>query len=125
MLNYLDCIKHKPWLKIINRSNITDRLLKATKGQAFIVFNIIQQSFELHTVEAYILSGDSYNTSVSIDSLNQFIINDYQIKDMSKNLLEVESEHMLYEYNKSNKLSREKLLEQQFKTIERVIGTNI
>lgn len=125
MLNYLDCIKHKPWLKIINKSNITDRLLKATKRQAFIVFNIIQQSFELHTVEAYILSGDSYNTSVPIDSLNQFIINDYQIKDMSKNLLEVESEHMLYEHNKSNRLSREKLLEQQFKTIERVIGTNI
>ena len=119
-----DCIRNKPWLKISEKNNITDRLLKSTNGQAFIVFNVIQQNYELHTIEAYRLSGDSYNASIPIDILNQFIVIDYQIKDMSKNLLEVMSDNMQYEQHKK-RLSRDDLLRQQFKTIERVLGTGL
>ncbi len=124
-MTHYDCIRSKPWLKLVNKNKITDRLLKATKGNAFVVWNNIQQSYELHTIEAYRLSGDSYNTSIPIETLNSFIIKDYMINDFAKNLTEFVSAKMMYEHNKQHMVSREQLLSEEIKTIGRVMGTNI
>lgn len=124
-MTHYDCIKGKPWLKLVNRNKITDRLLEATKGNAFVVWNNIQQTYELHTIEAYRLSGDSYNTSIPIDILNSFIIWDYKINDFAKNLDEFISEKMMHEHRKERMVSREQLLTEQLKSIGRVLGTSI
>ena len=124
---YKDCIRYKPWLKVCNINNICDRILESTKGNAFIVFNLIQQNYELHTVEAYRLSGDSYNTSIPQEFLNNFIIKDFKMMDMAKNLDEILSNKKNFEVFKQNfeKEKESNHLDEQLKIIGRVIGTKL
>lgn len=125
-MNYIDTVRYKPWLKIINTSNITVRLQKSTRGNAFVVYNLIQNTYELHTVEAYNLSGDSYNCSLDRELLSQFLIWDYNATDFSKNLDDILSEKALIENSRAKKDNLlTKALSETFKTIERTLGTQV
>ena len=126
-MTYKDCIRNKPWLRVCNINNICARMLESTNGNVFIVFNKIQQNYELHTVEAQRLSGDSYNASIPQEFLNQFIINDYKLTDMAKNLDDILSKRFEAEAFKKNweNAKRDESLNEQLKIIGRVIGTKI
>jgi len=127
-MNYKDILRNKPWLKLYNGCNLTNRLLKATNGNAFIVFNIIQAEYQLHTVQAEIMSGDSTNANIPQEVLNQWIIEDYNSNDFEKYVDDIMSEHQLNEFINNQKNSdkyRERELSQQLGTIERVLGTKI
>ena len=127
-MNYKDILRIKPWLKLYNGGNLSNRLLKATNGNAFIVYNNIQQEYQLHTVKAEQLSADSTNANIPQDVLNQWIIEDYNSNDFDKYVDDIQSEKQLLEHiiNKHN--SDEAInarLGQRYKTIERVLGTKI
>lgn len=124
-MNYVDILRTKPYLKKCNINNICDRFLRATNGNAFVVFNNIQQAYEIHTIEAYHLSGDSYNVSIPLDSLNNTLIVECIIQDFSKNMDEIMSEAEKAERFKNHweETRREKVLDQQMKIIGRVMGT--
>ena len=127
-MNYKDILRIKPWLKLYNVGNLTDRLLKATNGNAFIVYNNIQAEYQLHTVQAELMSGDSTNANIPQEVLNQWIIDDYNSTDFEKYVDDIISEHQLNEYISSQKNSdehRRRELTQQLGTIERVMGTKI
>lgn len=127
-MNYKDILRVKPWLKFYNNDNLSTRLLKATNGNAFIVYNNIQQEYQLHTVQAELLSGDSTNSNIPSDVLNQWIIEDYNGNDFEKYVDDIKSNNQLSEYLNKYKQSytyRERELTEQFKTIERVMGTKI
>ena len=127
-MNYKDILRVKPWLKFYNNDNLSTRLLKATNGNAFIVYNNIQQEYQLHTVQAELLSGDSTNSNIPSDVLNQWIIEDYNANDFEKYVDDIKSVNELSEHLNKYKQSnayRERELTEQFKTIERVMGTKI
>lgn len=124
-MNYKNILRHKPWLRPVHLHNINNRLQDLTKGNVFIVYNTIQHNYELHTVEAYNLSGDSYNTSLNIECVNGFIYYDYRANDHKLFKDEVASDRMrkdiAYDKREKNRHNLDDLL----KTIERTIGTKI
>ena len=61
----------------------------AIKGNAFIVYNLLHQTYELHTIEAYRLSGDSYNCSLDRMFLSQFLIWDYKATNFANHLNDI------------------------------------
>lgn len=124
-MKYEDILRTKPYLKKCNINNICDRFLKKTNGNAFVVFNNIQQSYEIHTVEAYILSGDSYNTTIHLDNIHENTILDCISQDFANNLDAILSEREKYEkfIENWNNNKRSQQLDEQFKIIERVMGT--
>lgn len=127
-MTYKDILRVKPWLRFYNNENLSKRLLKATNGNAFIVFNNIQKEYQLHTVQAELLSGDSTNANIPQEVLNQWIIEDYNSTDFEKYVDDIISVHQLNEYLHDNKFSdKERAMElsHQLKTIERVMGTKI
>jgi hypothetical protein len=124
-MKYEKLLHHKPWLRLVHIANITERLQRATRGNAFIVYNLIQQTYELHTIEAYELSGDSYNTSFDTELVNGFIIHDYKANDLKKFSEEVESERIYKNHLYDNQEKQRHNLDNMLKTIERTIGTKI
>lgn len=124
----IDIVIHgKPWLKIINTNNISNRLYRATKGNAFIVYNLLQNIYELHTIEAYNLSGDSYNCSLDRDALSQFLIWDYKATNFANNLDDILSVKQEYENNQKFKerLLSDSLNIKTTNTLERILGTHL
>ena len=127
-MNYKDIIRVKPWLKLYNVGNLSTRLLKSTNGNAFIVYNNIQQEYQLHTVQAELMSGDSTNANIPQEVLNQWIIEDYNSTDFEKYVDDIMSVHQINEYVHNEKFSdehRRMELSHQLETIERVMGTKI
>ena len=127
-MNYKDILRVKPWLRLYNGGNLSNRLLKSTNGNAFIVYNNIQGEYQLHTVQAELMSGDSTNANIPAEVLNQWIIEDYNSNDFEKYVDDIMSEHQLNEFIHDEKYSQHKRdmeLTQQLKTIERVMGTKI
>lgn len=117
-------IRNKPWLKY--KSNFSKRLLDSTRGNAFIVYNLLQGTYELHTIEAYKLSGDSYNCSLDREFLTQFLVWDYKATNFANNLDDILSEKALYEHQRELKESRNsKVLNSEIKIIERTLGTRV
>ena len=117
-------IRNKPWLKY--KREFSKRLLASTGDNAFIVYNLLQKTYELHTKEAYKLSGDSYNCSLDRRLLSQFLIWDFNATNFAMNLDDIISERALLEKSRGDK---DKLisdsLSQSIKTIERTLGTRI
>ena len=127
-MNYKDILRIKPWLKFYNVGKLSSRLLKSTNGNAFIVYNNIQQEYQLHTVQAELMSGDSTNANIPADVLNQWIVEDYNSNDFEKYVDDIISQQQLNEYVHDEKFSqhtRDMELSHQLGTIERVMGTKI
>ena len=124
-MNYKQILHYKPWLKPVNILNLNERLQEQTKGNVFIVYNTIQHTYELHTLEAYKLSGDSYNTSLDIECVNGFIYYDYRANDYKLFKDEVMSDRMRKDlaYDKREKTRHN--LEDMLKVVERTLGTKI
>lgn len=127
-MTYKDILRIKPWLEFYNVGKLSSRLLKSTNGNAFIVYNNVQKEYQLHTVQAELLSGDSTNANIPQDVLNQWIIEDYNSTDFEKYVDDIMSVHQQNEYIHDEKFSdqrRKMELSHQLGTIERVMGTKI
>lgn len=124
-MNYKQILQYKPWLKPVNILNLNQRLLEKTKGNVFIVYNTIHNTYELHTIEAYNLSRDSYNTSLDKECINGFIYYDYRANDYKLFKDEVASDRMRKElaYDKREKTRHN--LDDILKVVERTLGTKI
>ena len=127
-MNYKDILRIKPWLKLVNVGSISKRLLKSTNNNAFIAYNLIKNEYELHTVQAEYLSGDSYNANIPQDVLNQWIIEDYNSTDFQKYVDDAMSSQQMSEYLNSDVMEQKRRnleLRYQLGTIERVMGTKL
>jgi adenosyl cobinamide kinase/adenosyl cobinamide phosphate guanylyltransferase len=127
-MDHKEILRRKPWLKLENGSDISSRLLKATNGNAFIVWDCIQANYELHTVQAELLSGDSYNATVPKEVINQWLIDDYLSNDFEKYVDDFVGAKMVAEMinDESHQEARRiGLLNQEMETVERVMGTKI
>ena len=123
-MDYKKILRHKPWLKEVHVFNISNRLMKETDN-AFVVYNNIQKNYELHTLEAYELSGDSYNTTLDPETVNGFLINDYKANDYKKFINEIKShrdyiDHLYAKHENNRRDVRETL-----RVVERAMGTQL
>ena len=127
-MTYKDILRNKPWLEVVHTGNLCNRMLKATNGNAFVVYNKIHRQYQLHTVEAELLSGDSANANIPQEVLNEWIIDNYNMNDFNKYVDDIKSANELSEHlngQRNSDYQRELELTRQLKTIERVIGTSI
>ncbi len=125
-MDYKVCLAGKPWLRPYNALELSSRLLHATKGNAFIVFNMIHSQYELHTVEAFELSGDSVNIVLSEEQLSGFLVHDFRANDMALYAEELISARQLGERDHENREAlRGRQLTESLRSIERAIGTKI
>lgn len=124
-MNYKQILHYKPWLKPVNILNLNQRLLNNTNGNVFLVYNTIQHTYELHTIEAYRLSGDSYNTSLDIECVNGFIYYDYRANDykLFKDEVMSDRQRKALAYDKREKERHN--LDEMLKVVERTLGTKI
>lgn len=127
-MDHKEILRRKPWLKLENGSDISSRLLSATNGNAFIVWNEIQGNYELHTVQAEMMSGDSYNATVPKEVLNQWIVDDYLSTDFEKYVDDFVGAKMVSEMlhdDSHQEAQRIAMLNREMETVERVMGTKI
>jgi hypothetical protein len=124
-MTYKQLLRYKPWLKPVNILNLNERLQELTKGNVFIVYNSIQNTYELHTIEAYKLSGDSYNTSLDKECVNGFIYHDYRANDYKLFKEEVYSDRMRKEIAYEKREQTRHNLDDILKVVERTLGTKI
>jgi hypothetical protein len=124
-MNYKQILRNKPWLKPVNIFNLNERVWTLTKGNVFIVYNTIQHSYELHTIEAYKLSRDSYNTSLDKELVNGFIYHDYRANDYKLFKDEVYSDRKRKELAYEKREQTRHNLDDMMKVVERTLGTKI
>ena len=127
-MDYKDIIRIKPWLRLVNTASISKRLLDSTNNNAFIVYNMFTGNYELHTVQAEQMSGDSYNANIPQEVLNQWIIEDYNSTDFEKYVDDAMSDKQVSEFlNSDEQENKRRQLElgYQLETIERVFGTKL
>lgn len=124
-MNYKQILRYKPWLKPVNVLNLCERLLERTNGNVFIVYNTIHNSYELHTLEAYKLSGDSYNTSLDKECVNGFIYYDYRANDYKLFRDEVYSDRKRKELAYERREQTRHNLDDMMKVVERTLGTKL
>lgn len=127
-MDHREILRKKPWLRLENGSEISSRLLRATKGNAFVVWNSIQCNYELHTVQAEELSGDSYNATVPSNVLNQWLVDDYLSTDFEMYVDDfvggkIVAESLMDErHQEARRIAK---LESEMAAVERVMGTRI
>jgi hypothetical protein len=125
-MTYKNILKYQPWLRFVNINNISTRLMRYTKGDVFIAYNTLTQSYELHSISAFKLTGYSQNCVVEKDLLNDWLYKDFRASELKKFMLDIQSDRQLKEhYYQDFESKRPERLREQLKLLERVIGTKI
>jgi len=123
-MNYRDVLNYQPWLKFVNTCQISTRLLDYTKGDTFVVFNMISQNHELHSVNSFRLTGFSLNATLEPEMINSFIYHDFRANELKKFMLDVQSRR---EFNDLLFKKRNNVFDTRhgMKSIERTLGTKV
>lgn len=124
-MNYKQVMRYQPWLRLVNKFSISDRLLELTNGDMFVAFNVIKQVYELHSVKSFRLSAGSLNATLEEEFVNGFIYSDFKANNHRKFRMELESQRQrnnrLYDKYEEDRMKTEDML----KTVERTIGTKL
>lgn len=125
-MNYKHIIRYQPWLRFININNISTRLLNYSKGDVFVAYNTLTENYEVHSINAFKLTGYSQNCVVEKDLLNNWLYKDFRSSELKKFMLDVQSERQLKDhYYNEFESKRPERLREQLKILERVVGTKI
>lgn len=124
-MDYTHVLKHQPWLRVVNRYNVTDRLQTLTKGNLFVVYNTLNGCYELHSVTGYKMTGSSIQVGLDEWMVNGFIVNDFKANNLRANLIDVQHDreklNLLYDRFEDKRFN----VKERAKIIERVMGTKV
>lgn len=124
-MNYKQVLRYQPWLRLVNRHNISDRLLELTDGDMFMVYNTMRETHELHSVRSFRMSASSHNVALDEEFVNGFIISDFKAHNHRKFGLELESQRQHSNYLHERHERERSKLDEMLKTVERTIGTKL
>lgn len=124
-MNYKQVLRYQPELRFINTNNLSNRMLKLTRGDLFVAYNVIKAAYEVHSVENFKINCMSYNVSLEKEMLNGFLYNDYKANNLRMFVKEVEDRRAKTNYRleqaEENRLNENSSL----KIIERTLGTKV
>lgn len=124
-MDYKSILRQSPWLRLVDKFGISSRLLKATDGNMFVVFNVLHQTYELHSCTAAQTSGFSCNATIDPEKVNGFLLYDIKENDLKKFLYDIMAERedmqRLHDKQEANRWSAQESLKQ----INKILGTNI
>ena len=126
-MNYKQVLKHQPELRFCNKRNVSMRLLKETRGDLFVAYNVLRGIHELHSVENFIQNGMSFNVSLEEEMINGFIINDFKANNHKKFVTDIQDarEKTNYRIEQSEEAALKQRAEQIKLVSERTIGTKV
>jgi hypothetical protein len=124
-MNYLDVIRFQPELRFANAHNISTRMLKLSKGDIFVAYNVLKGTHEVHSVENYKINNISFNVSLEPEMVNGFLINDYKANNLKQFIKEVQDRREKTNYRLEQ--SEEKRLQDNtaMNVVERTLGTKL
>lgn len=124
-MNYKQVLRYQPWLKLINRGDISKRLLRLTKGDIFIAYNTTKDTYEVHSVKSFRINESSIQVAIDSNMVNGFLVNDFKANNLRQHGLELEDQRdkatRLYERHEEDRFKTEDIL----KAIERTMGTKL
>lgn len=125
-MDYKAVLRHQPWLKLVNKHNISFRFLEYTNGDTFIVYNNLTGNYELHSVRSYMLTDSSCNGVLEPQQVNGFAFEQFRESELRKFMLDIISnnEHLNNLYDKHEE-SRQSNLDRSLKQIELTLGTRV
>lgn len=71
-------------LRFVNLGNISDRLLKETDGDTFLAYNILRDTYELHSLDSFKRNRMSCNGIIEVDSINQELIESIKVNNIKR-----------------------------------------
>lgn len=125
-MDYKAVLRHQPWLKLVNKHNISFRFLNYTNGDIFIAYNNLMGNYELHSVRSYMLTDSSCNGVLEPQQVNGFAYEQFRESELRKFMLDIMSnnEHLNNLYDKHEE-SRQSNLDRSLKQIELTLGTRV
>ena len=124
-MNHKQVLRYQPWLRLVNKHNISDRLLSLTNGDIFIAFNTRKDTYELHSVKSFRLSAGSSNANLEPEFVNGFIVTDFKANNLRKFAIDLESQRQRSDYLYKKAEEKRASLNDMLKIVERTIGTKI
>lgn len=124
-MNYKDVLRFQPELRFVNLYNISNRMLKLTRGDNFIAYNVIRGSYELHSVENYKLNAMSFNVSLDKEMVNGFIVNDFKLNNLKMFLYDVQDRRIKNNYRYDEAEDRRFNETSKLDIVERTLGTKL
>jgi len=116
-----------PYLKPVHIHNLFERFVKITDGKVLVVYNNARDTYEMHSLKAFQLNGESLLVVLEEDMLNGWLVNDYLANNIEKFGLEVQSERLLANevLDKYEDRGFDLLTKRTLKTVETIIGREI
>ena len=125
-MNYKTVLRHQPWLRFMNRDNISFRFLKYSHGDLFIAYNTLNDSYELHSVRSYRLTDSSCNGVLDDNQVNGYALYNFREHELKKFMYEIqddlEKRNRLYDTRSD---ARTATLKNSLKQIELALGTKV
>ncbi|MBP5446131.1 MAG: hypothetical protein J6Y28_08175 [Acholeplasmatales bacterium] len=116
-----------PYLKPVHIHNLFERFLEITGNKVLVVYNNARDTYEMHSLKAFQLNGESLLVVLEEDMLNGWLVNDYLANNIEKFGLEVQSERLLANevLDKYEDRGFDLLTKRTLKTVETIIGREI
>ena len=124
-MKYKDVLHYQPELRFVNLHKISDRMLKLTRGDIFIAYNVIRGSYELHSIENFKLNGISFNVSLDKEMVNGFLINDFKANNLKMFVEEVKDKRAKINYRYDEAESKRFDDTSKLDVVERTLGTKL
>lgn len=124
-MNYKSVLRFQPELRLINKYNISMRMLKLTSGDLFVAYNVLRGTYEVHSVENFKINTISFNVTLDDEMVNGFLYNDYKVNNLKMFLQEVKDrrEKTNLRYERAEEASQNNLT--SLDVIERTLGTKL
>ena len=124
-MTHNDILRHSPWLRFVDKFGISSRLLEQTDGDKFVAFNVLHQTYELHSCRAAMLSASSCCASIEPEQVNGFLLSDVKANDTRKFMLDIIADRENMQYLKDKQENARWDAGEQLKKVQRILGTTI
>ena len=118
-------LRHQRWLKPVRKFNIDQRL---RKHDMMLLFNLMNEEFEMHSEESYKGNLFSSNGKVDEEYVNGFLINDYKANLLKANLETFREQRATLEnmYDRHERMVQEENnVSSKLKVVERALGRRL
>ena len=124
-MNYKQVLRYQPWLKLINKGDISKRLLRLTKGDIFITYNMTKDTYEVHSVNSFRINESSIQVAIEPEMVNGFLVNDFKANNLKQHGQRLEDQRekvtRIYARQEDERFNLNDLLSM----IERTMGTKL
>lgn len=118
-------VRHQRWLKPVRKFNINSRL---EKHGMMLLFNLINEEFEMHSEDSYKANLYSSNGRVDEEYVNGFLIKDFKANFLKANLETFRDQRATLEnlYDRHEKSVQEQNnVSSRLKVVERALGRKL